>query len=231
MNTIIFLWEENEDYLNDNQAIKQLLDGKGVDWKTWYDGDGRYKPTHAENGDRYFICQKSKGLIAAGCIENVEFVRGGAKLSGSGMTHFQLIPEKSGEPVLPIENVKEILIKAGKANAEEELLIDNKADAAILEGMWLKAVIENNPCYDRIKEDFWSIENLHAQTLSTIYNQLLTANKTCPCCGKEINKNSELFFRPSMVKSDYPPINSYEDLIPQFAILCKDCAEIQRKLR
>ena len=230
MKTVIFTWDKEEDLYNEDESINKLVCGKAIDWKTWYGSDKRHAPIWTDQGDRYFLYQIGRGIISAGSIGEAHFVKGQSKLVNCGMVHIELIPNKVGEPIIPSQQVEEILANSEKPYDKSEIVITNRSDVAKLETLWLKAVIENNPRYLEFDENFWLMSNLHEQTLYAIHKELLSGSKRCSVCGNDLNRNNLLVFRPIVNLPAYKSITSYKDLLLQYTILCKECAAIEMEL-
>ena len=227
MKTVIFRIEVVDDVYNDASVINMILNGESVLWKVWYNGDERRKCTKTEQGDRFFILQEEKGIIASGIIGNVVFSPGKSKLVNCGMNLIELIPDKIGSPILNVDQFREIVSQ----QIQDETVLETKKEAMSLEISWIKAVIENNSCKEKVSPNIWKIENLHKQTVDALTNHILSIKRTCACCGATTTSNDTLFFKPSISNNGDIDIYAFDDLLNQYSILCKECASIERELQ
>ena len=218
------------DVYNEDESINKLVCGNIIDWKTWHGSDKRQKPIWAEEGDRYFLYQIGRGIVSAGLIGEANFVKSQSRNIKCGSVHIELIPDKVGEPIIPTQQVEEVVANTAKPYEKTEIVIANKSDVAKLETLWFKAVIENNPRYLEFDENFWLMSNLHEQTLYAIHKELLSGSKRGSVCGNDLNGNNLLVFRPIVNLPAYKSITSYKDLLLQYTILCKECAAIEMEL-
>ena len=230
MKTVIFTRAQEDELYNGDNVVKALRQGDMVTWRIWYNGDKRVKPTKAEEGDRCFVLQEGMGIIASGVVGTVSFERGEARLSGCGMILIELVSDKVGKPLLAMEALAEVMACAKPSLNRAELVLEKKTDIFLLEELWMKAVIETNSCPKSVKKDVWKLDHLHELTAEALQHRLLTDHPACPCCGSSLSANDQLFYQPKMIKGAPEGVVSFEDLLAQYALLCKDCASIEKGL-
>ena len=230
MKTIIFTKDKEDDLYNGDDVVKALLHGDAVTWRIWYNGDQRGKPTKAKDGDRCFILQEGTGIVASGVVGSVTFERGKARLSACGTSSIEVIPDKVGKPLISMLALQEVMARAKLSLNRRELELEKKDDMFLLEELWMKAVIENNSCPKSLKKENWKLDHLRELSIETLKHRLLTEHPMCPCCGSPLSGSDQFFYKPKIVKGIPADITSFEDLLAQYALLCKDCAAIEKEL-
>ena len=166
MKTVIFTRDQEDDLYNDDNVMNALLHGEAVIWRIWYNGDQRGKPTKAEEGDRWFVLQEGKGMIASGVVGTVTFKRGEARLSACGISSIGLIPDKVGMPLIPMEALQEVMVAAKLSLNRKERVLEKKDDMFLLEELWMKADIEENSSPTLVDQEMWMVLTTTATTLT-----------------------------------------------------------------
>lgn len=229
MKTVILIREQENDAYNDDAVMDQILNGQKAMWRFWYSGDGRYVPTKAQVGDRFFIYQKRVGIIASGTIAHTNHST--PELRKAGMVCLTLMPDKCGKPILPGRQVNRILSRSHKTQSGDELVLDYKSDALAIEELWMKSILENNSSPEPVSDDFWSGNCLNEQALEALRQRILNTTHVCPCCGALLKANDQILYRPAITNIAYHPVKSYDDLPTQYAILCKECASTEKLMK